>query len=48
VILTAEENQGNKNNEMIDFEMHASLNGQAAASAHDNMFFIISRYVQPQ
>ena len=48
VILTAEENQGNKNNEMIDFEMHATLNNSAAAGAHDNMFFIISRYVQPQ
>lgn len=47
VILTAEENQGNKNNEMIDFEMRVTLNSSAAASAHDNLFFIMSRYVQP-
>lgn len=45
VILTAEENHGTKNNEMIDFEMRAILNSSAAAGAYDKMFFIISRYV---
>lgn len=48
VILTAEENHGNKNNEMIDFEMRTTLNSSAAASAHDSLFFIIQRFVQPQ
>ena len=45
IILTAEENQGNKDNEMIEFEMRATF--QSGANSADQVFFILSRFVSP-
>lgn len=41
ICFTAEENQGNKDNELIDFELRSTFLSGSAAGPDDKVFFII-------